>query len=261
MTDGTLDKPAPVLVERPDAALAIVRLNRPEAANALSSGLRRALVAVFEGLARDGDLRVVILTGAGRAFCAGLDLRELGESKQGLSLDHNLDPVAAVRAFPGIVIGAINGAAFTGGLELALACDFLIAGRSARFADTHARVGVLPGWQLSQRLSRTIGIQRAKQMAFTGTPIGAGQASAWGLVSEVVDDDMLITRALELAQAIAQTDPASLRAYKHLIDEGYALSFAEGLELEHTVSTAHNSTMNDAALRGRAGTVLATRPT
>lgn len=250
----------PVLVERPDAALAIVRLNRPDAANALSAGLRRALVETFDRLAHDGDLRVVILTGAGRAFCAGLDLRELGASKAGLALEETCDPVAAVRAFPGIVIGAINGGAFTGGLELALACDFLIAGRSARFADTHARVGVLPGWQLSQRLSRTIGIQRAKQMAFSGIPMDAEQALAWGLVNEVVDDDRLGPRALELAQAIAQADPTTLRRYKRLIDEGYALSFADSLELEHSVSTAHNAALNETALRGRADNVLATRP-
>jgi enoyl-CoA hydratase len=248
-----------VIVERPAPALAVVRLNRPDVANALSSALRRALVQVFEALADNQETRVVILTGNGRAFCAGLDLRELGESKDALSLGDDLDPVASVRAFPGIVIGAINGAAVTGGLELALACDFLIAGRSARFADTHAKVGALPGWQLSQRLSRTIGIQRAKRMAFTGMSIDATEAAAWGLVSECVDDDRLEAHALQLAQATAQADRSTLARYKRLIDDGYALSLGDSIDLERVVSSGHNGTLNDAALRGRADTVLAAR--
>lgn len=259
MTPASQSDPGLVIVDRPDDALAIVRLNRPDAANALSSALRQALVDVFTVLADDADLRVVILTGAGRAFCAGLDLRELGMDKEALSVNETLDPVAAVRNFPGIVIGAVNGAAFTGGLELALACDFLVAGRSARFADTHAKVGALPGWQLSQRLSRTIGIQRAKRMAFSGTPIGADVAAEWGLVSEVVEDDALLSRVLELARSIASADPTAVKRYKRLIDEGFALSFADGLALERSTSEKHNTTLNDAALRGRTETVLAGR--
>lgn len=243
--------PQPVLVEFPKPWLAIVRLNRPEAANALSIVIRRALVETFRQLSEDDRISVVILTGSGRAFCAGLDLREVGAGKDALSSDVDLDPVVAVRNFRGIVIGAINGAAYTGGLELALGCDILIAGQSARFADTHARMGVLPGWQLSQRLGRIIGIQRAKQMSFSGEPIDSRRAEKWGLVNEVVSDDDLLDHTIELAHAIARADRAMLIVYKGLIDGGHAVSLQEGLALECSTSAAHNSSLAESILRQR----------
>lgn len=140
-----------VLVDAPHPGCALVTLNRPQALNALSAELRRGLVQVLAALAQDPSLRAVVLTGAGRAFCAGLDLEEIGE--QGVPPAGAADdPVAALQAFPLPVIAAINGPAVTGGFELALACDVLIGSSAARFADTHARIGVLPGWGLSQKL-------------------------------------------------------------------------------------------------------------
>src|SRR5262249_5667232 len=152
---------------------------RPKALNALSRELRHELRTAFTELPRAGDIDVLIVTGAGRAFCAGLDLKELGGESQsqiagaiGGGDESLLDAMAAC---PLPIIGAINGFAITGGFELALGCDVLIASTEARFADTHARVGILPGWGLSQRLSRAIGISRAKELSFTGNYLSGEQ--------------------------------------------------------------------------------------
>ena len=152
-----------LIVTEKEDAIAIVTLNRPEAMNALSADLRTELAETLVRLEADDDVRVIILTGAGeRAFTAGLDLKELGADTSNLGAANAQDParnpVKAVEACSKPVIGAINGVAITGGFELALACDVLIASTNARFADTHARVGILPGWGLSQKLSRLIGI-------------------------------------------------------------------------------------------------------
>jgi enoyl-CoA hydratase len=233
-----------LLVERTDA-VATVTLNRPQAMNALSRELRQALTLGFRELAADPAARVVILTGAGRAFCAGLDLKELGSRDGQAAGDPSVgalgdaDMLAAVRDFPGPVIGAVGGFAITGGFELALACDLLVASTQARFADTHARVGILPGWGLSQKLPRLIGIGRAKELSFTGNYIGAEQALAWGLVNRVVPPDELLPTCRQLAADMLSCDPASLRGYKQLIDSGFATTYGEGLRLEARVSRDH----------------------
>ncbi len=160
-----------VIVERPIDGCALVTLNRPRAMNALSTALRAELVAALNRLSADTSVRVLVLTGAGKAFCAGLDLKELGAGSDpatALVPAEALDPVAALARFTGPIIGAINGVAITGGFELALGCDVLIASTAASFADTHARVGVMPGWGLSQRLPRIVGASRAKELSLTG---------------------------------------------------------------------------------------------
>ncbi len=228
--------PLVLLVEK-SAGVACLTLNRPEAMNALSHELRQALTHGFRELAQDAAIRVVILTGAGRAFCAGLDLKELGSrGSQPLGAFTDADMMAAIRGFPGPVIGAVNGFAITGGFELALACDLLIASSEARFADTHARVGILPGWGLSQKLPRMIGIGRAKELAFTGNFIDAEQALAWGLVNRVVAPAELLECCRQLATDMLSCDPGSLRGYKQLIDAGFATTFEEGMRLEARVS-------------------------
>ena len=149
-------------------------------------------------LAEDPEVRAIVLTGAGeRAFTAGLDLKELGSDTSNLgaaSSDSDDNPVKAIENCPQPVIGAINGVAITGGFEVALACDILIASTNARFADTHARVGILPGWGLSQKLSRCIGLSRAKELSLTGNFIDADTACAWGLVNRVTaPEDLLLS--------------------------------------------------------------------
>lgn len=244
-----------------EGAVAIVTMNRPEAMNALSKALRRELAAAMRAVETDETVRAVVLTGAGtRAFTAGLDLKELGADTANLgaanaeSADDN--PVKAIELCTKPVIGAVNGVAITGGFEVALACDLLIASTNARFADTHARVGIMPGWGLSQKLSRMIGIGRAKELAFTGNFIDAETAKRWGLVNRVVEPDALLPTAVALAQDMAGIDPAMLAAYKALIDEGYAASFGEALEIEKLRSSAANARVEAADVEARRRAVI-----
>ena len=227
-----------VLTIEKSERVATLTLNRPQAMNALSAALRAALAAAFESLQRDPEVGVVILTGAGeRAFSAGLDLKELGGETR---VDPDLrgatgaerSPVRAMEAFDRPIIGAINGVAITGGFELALACDVLIGSTNARFADTHARVGILPGWGLSQRLSRVIGIYRAKELSLTGNFLSAAEAERWGLLNRVVAPQELLPACRALARDMLSCQPGMVPAYKRVIDEGFATSFAEGLRLE-----------------------------
>ena len=242
-----------VLVEKSNG-LAILTLNRPDAMNALSRGLRAAISEAVDALEADPEVRVLIVTGAGRAFCAGLDLKELGSDTSGLGANATIadkDPVTSLRRFKGPIIGAINGVAITGGFELALAADVLIASSEARFADTHARVGILPGWGLSQKLSRAIGISRAKELSLTGNFLSAEQASAWGLVNRVVAPADLLPTAKKLAEDMLSVDPQCLVAYKGLIDEGFAQSFGDAMETEQRVSKSANAKVTAASVEAR----------
>ena len=205
-----------VLLERHPAGYAVLTLNRPEKLNALSMELRRELVAALEELRRDPAVRVLILTGAGRAFCAGLDLNELSQTSANSARAFELDPVAALLQFEGPVIGAINGVAATGGFELAMTCDVLLASTQAQFADTHAKVGLLPGWGLSVRLPRRIGLHRAKELAFTARFLSAAEAEAWGLVNRVVPPGELLDAARAMAEEMLAVVPEVLVKYKQL---------------------------------------------
>ena len=175
-----------LLVERSDDGFATIVLNRPDKLNTLSIRMRRELATVIDSLQADPAIRVLILTGAGRAFTAGLDLDEWAAPGVVAAGAYELDAVAALQRFSGPVIGAINGPAITGGVEIALACDVLIASTNARFADTHVKVGLLPGWGGSVRMARRIGLHRAKELALTGRFLGAEEALAWGFVNRVV---------------------------------------------------------------------------
>lgn len=220
---------------------ALVTLNRPSAMNALSREMRQALADTFSKLEKDNAVRAVILTGAGKAFCAGLDLKELGGGTDTVtSTVQTTDPVTTLSKFSKPVIGAINGVAITGGFELALACDVLICSTNARFADTHGRVGILPGWGLSQKLSRVIGIYRAKELSLTGNFMSAEQANEWGMVNRVVKPDELISTCRKLASDMLSLVPNCLPAYKQLIDDGFAQDFASALQTERKFSHAAN---------------------
>jgi enoyl-CoA hydratase len=227
-----------VLVEK-SAGITTVTLNRPEALNALSAALRNRIGEVFTELATDAETEVVILTGAGRAFTVGLDLKELGgEIAPSSPLTGDLSEALGAMTQP--VIGAINGFAITGGFELALMCDFLIVSSQAKFADTHARVGVVPGWGLSQRLPRLIGINRAKELSLSGNYLDAETACAWGLANRVVAPEALLPTCQQLAQDILSTDLQTRLEIKRIMDEGWNASLAEGMEIEHQASTAHS---------------------
>lgn len=247
-----------VTIER-DGPVAVVTMNRPEAMNALSSALRAELAAAMEAVDADDTVCAVVLTGAGtRAFTAGLDLKELGQ--QGLGAANAeapaANPVKAIEQCRKPVIGAINGVAITGGFEVALACDILLASENARFADTHARVGIMPGWGLSQKLSRRIGISRAKELSLSGNFLDAHTACAWGLVNRVVPADALLPAAKQLAADIASADPGMIEAYKALIDDGFAQSFGAALALEHTRSSVRNAAVNPGEVEQRRRAVM-----
>lgn len=231
-----------VLVEKFPEGHAVVTLNRPTALNALSRELRGQLADEIDRLEADPAVRVLILTGAGRAFTAGLDLKELGDGEAGAAAFAIpvKDPVAAMGRFSGPIIGAINGVAITGGFEMALACDVLIASTQARFADTHARVGVIPGWGLSQKLSRAVGVYRAKELSLTGNFLSAQQACDWGLVNRVVEPAQLMAQAVALAKDMLSVIPSMLVGYKRLIDDGYAVGFGDAMELEQQRSKQAN---------------------
>lgn len=220
-------------IEKEDG-IAIVTLNRPEAMNALSSELRHAITKAFRELQNDADIRAVILTGAGRAFCAGMDLKEMaaGASDESAFQDEGDIVQEAMLTFDRPIIGAINGHAVTAGFELSLLCDILIVSTEAKFADTHSRVGMLPGWGLSQRLPRLIGISRAKEISLTGNFVSAQQAEAWGLVNRVVPPEELLPTCKALAADIASCVPEVIRRYKRLIDDGYGMTFAGACALE-----------------------------
>lgn len=244
-----------ILVDITDG-VATVTLNRPDAMNALSKALRARLAEVMTALDADDAVRAVVLTGAGtRAFTAGLDLKELGSQAGALGAANaegaSENPVKAIEICRKPVVGAINGVAITGGFEVALACDVLIASTNARFADTHARVGVYPGWGLSQKLPRLIGISRAKELSFTGNFLDAATAERWGLVNRVVSSEELLPAAQSIARDMASIDPIFLRNYKALIDDGYALPFGKGMALEASRSSAANSAVRPEEVEAR----------
>ena len=236
---------------------AIVTLNRPGEMNALSRALRADIIAVFDECQRDDDIRVVILTGSGRAFCAGFDLKEMAATDKDNAADEiGNDMARAIDNFDGVIIGAINGHAVTGGFELALACDVLIASEQARFADTHARVGILAGWGLSQKLPRMIGLSRAKEISLTGTPVFAQQAYEWGIVNHVVPHGELLEKAVEIAENMCACVPPVLKQYKLLIDDGYNMSLRDALawEEQHSIESARQ--MNAALMQQRRQQVM-----
>ena len=234
-----------VLLEKHPEGFAILTLNRPDAMNALSRELRRDFVEAFKNCGQDPAVRVIILTGQGKAFCAGFDLKELGSNETENTAEEVGNVVAeAMAAFDGPIIGAINGHCITGGFEMALACDVLIASENARFADTHARVGMLPGWGLSQKLPRLIGLSRAREIAFTGAPVFAQQAYEWGLVNHVLSAEELLPKAMEIARNMCACVPAVLAGYQTLIEEGYSMPLDEALawEAERAIAWAQQAT-------------------
>ncbi len=244
-----------LLTEIHPAGYAVLTLNRPQAMNALSRQLMAELADAVDALQAHPDVRVLILTGAGRAFCAGLDLKEIGSGQgtlgQGESGVAPHDPVAALERFSGPIIGAIHGAAVTGGFELALACDVLIASPTARFADTHTRIGIAPAWGLSQKLSRAIGPYRAREISFTAQWVGAEQAAAWGFVNRVVPADTLLDTARAMALDMTGALPELLAHYKAVIRDGFALPFGEAMALEKQRGRAFNTRLAAADIEGR----------
>lgn len=200
-----------------ESHIAVVTLNRPEARNALDADLSAALPEAIVTCNAEPGVRAIVLTGTDPAFCAGFDLRDVGGGKK---TGDNVHPGywGALPPTDVPVIGAINGAAITGGFEIALACDFLVASERAIFADTHAKVGMVPGWGLTIALPRLIGTGRARRMSLTAEKIDATTALTWGLVTEVVAHEELLTRALALATTISANHRGAVQEIRRVYD-------------------------------------------
>ena len=244
-----------LLLERSDEAFATIVFNRPDKLNTLSIRLRQELRAAVDALEADPAVRVLILTGAGRAFTAGLDLDEWAAPGVTAAAAFEHDAVATLQRFSGPVIGAINGLAITGGVEIALACDLLIASSTARFADTHVLVGLLPGWGGSARMIERIGLQRAKELALTGRFLSAEEALAWGFVNRVVAPDQLRAEAEALARQMLVGVPATLVAYKRLLDAEAGTTLLDALRIERAASLANNLPVDRAEIDARLATL------
>ncbi len=238
-----------LVIRSDNDGLCTLTLNRPDKMNALNVPLFEELRARVDEIAAETEaIGCVVLRGAGRAFSAGHDLKDIqpGEDKYFQS-----ETVSALANLPQPVIVAVHGYCYTGALELALAGDLIITTASARFADTHARVGIVPGWGLSQKLPRLIGIARAKELSYTGNFIDAAQAERWGLVNRVVPVHELLPACRQLALDMLSCDPPSLRRYKQMIDRGYAGTFADGIALERQISREHLADVTSEAIAAR----------
>jgi enoyl-CoA hydratase len=211
-----------------DGVLTVV-FDRPAVRNALTVAMRQRLEELCVEADADVDIDVVVLTGTDPAFCAGADMKEIGARGRALP---STDPGRAIRGMRKPVIGAVNGPCVTGGLEIALSCDFLVASELASFADTHAHLGVLPRWGMSALLPRAVGPRWAKELSATRAVIGPADALRIGLVNHVVPHDQLAARVREITDAIRRADAPAVAATFELYDEGQNLSQAEALALE-----------------------------
>ena len=233
-----------VLTSSDRGAVRILTLNRPHARNALSGDLISALYAGLTAADDDDDVRAVVLTGTDPAFCAGVDLKEA--SRDGMAYFGRFETencVTRVGRMRTPVVGAVNGAAFTGGLEVALGCDFLVASERAVFGDTHARVGILPGGGMTARLPQVVGSAMARRMSMTGEVVNAADAHRIGLVTEVVAHEHVLARAVELATQIAEVPGAVMSGLKKMYLDGSALvtDNALAVELEVAASVAFST--------------------
>jgi len=226
-----------VLVDR-DGPVVTLSLNRPAALNAITPVMLGQLSSALAEVGADPAIRVVVLTGVGRAFSAGVDLKSLG----GLSLEGgrvgdvlDLPARQAIRlltTMPKVVIAKVNGPCFTGALELALACDIVVAAESAKMADTHAKWGLRPTWGMSQRLIRGVGPARARLLSYTAATFTGADAASWGLIAAAVPADQLDSEVSRLASTIAANSPGSVAAYKDLYGHSLDVGLTDGIEYE-----------------------------
>lgn len=224
-----------LLVEERHGGVVVLTLNRPKARNALSLPLRRALADTFERLAADRSARCVVVTGGPSIFAAGADIKAMAEQSANEAADRSTAPLwRPMKDYPRPVIAAVNGYALGGGCELAMHCDIIVAGRGARFGQPEVKVGIMPGAGGTQRLVRAVGKYKAMRLLLTGEPLSADDAERAGLVSEVVDDDQVLSRALDLAGAIARLPGRALESIKRTVLAGADLPLDAALQLEAT---------------------------
>ncbi|MDP6621801.1 MAG: enoyl-CoA hydratase/isomerase family protein [Alphaproteobacteria bacterium] len=224
--------------------VAWITLNRPEAMNALTVALMRELGAALQSLENDPGVRVLVLTGAGRAFCGGADLKDVAGDTPGAAIAAFIEVAGPVvrhlAAFPKPVIAAVNGLALAGGLELVMCCDLALARESAKLGDAHANFGLIPAGGGSVRLTRRIGPQRAKLLLFTGRFVSAQEALELDLVTGVSADADLEGDVQSLAEAIAAKSPLGLKRMKSLVADATRLSEEDALRAEERLAIEHS---------------------
>ena len=232
-----------------DAPVATVVLSRPAALNAITPLMLDELHTAFSALGADPDITVVVLTGEGRAFSAGVDLKAIGEmpaeggGQVGGSLNDRARRLIALFAtLDAIVIAKVNGHCFTGALELALACDLIVTADEATFGDTHAKWGLRPTWGMSQRLPRAVGAARARELSYTARTFGGAEAAAWGLAVRSCPRAELDEVTADLATTVAANSRGSLLAYKDLYRVADEVVLAEGLAYEEATEYAIEDT-------------------
>ena len=236
--------------------MAIITLNRPEVLNAFNTEMSLAVSALLKDLDKDEEIDVIIVTWAGnKAFCAGRDLKELATT-DGMVGRGDDSVITILRNVETPTIAAVNGFAITGGFEIALSCDIIIASENARFADTHARVGLMPGGGMSQILPRLVGIKKAKEISFTGNFISAQEALQCGLVNRVVPLADLRPTAEKLAQDIISSQQWVVREMKKLIDKGEGMTLEDALRMEHYVQFRNLDKMRPEAVQKSSGEVF-----
>jgi len=218
--------------------MAWITLNRPERLNSLSPEMMNEWIDALVNAGKDSNVRVIVVTGAGRAYCTGLDLKSLGKVKiengevEGEIVGAGIRLVEAMQNCPQPVIAMVNGHCYTGGLELLYGFDLIIASQEAKFGDTHAKWGIRPGWGLSQRMPRIMGMMRAKELSFTCRTFSAEEAKDLGLVNRVVPADMLKETTIALAQQIMSNSAEAIAAIKDLYNKGMEMSLQDGLQYE-----------------------------
>lgn len=237
---------AELILRSDENGIATLTLNRPEALNALSPKLFVELRNHIENIASQIEsVGCVILRGEGRSFSAGNDLKAIQSGERAPSPHYQAETLDMIENLPQPVIAEVQGHCYTGSLELALACDLLIASDSAKFADTHGKWGMVPVWGMSQRLTRRIGPIKAKEMMFTGKVVSGSEALGLGLANECVPEDFLKDRTLEIAHQIVQNSWHTLRSDKYLVNAGMSMSYEDGKLFEREKSPGPDPDMQD----------------
>ncbi|ATQ41076.1 enoyl-CoA hydratase [Caulobacter mirabilis] len=223
-----------LIVETPDTGVTLVRLNRPEALNALNSQLLGELGQVLDAAAADETVRVIVLTGSEKAFAAGADIKEMSDKSYAQMMTSDFFTAAArkVEQFRKPIIAAVSGYALGGGCELAMMCDFIIASDTAKFGQPEINLGVAPGIGGTQRLTRFVGKSKAMDMILTARMMDAAEAERSGLVSRVVPKDKLLDEALDAARKIAGHSPLAVLMNKELVEAAYETTLTTGVALE-----------------------------
>lgn len=226
------------IIYKAEGELCRITINRPEVMNAITPNMLKELRDAMLEAGRDGNVRIIVLTGAGKAFCAGVDLKSLGgrkleRGKVGDILDipaRNL--INTIRSVPKVVIALVNGFCFTGAMEIMLACDLVIASEDAKIGDTHAKWGLRPTWGMSARLPRRVGFLKAKELSFTADAIPAKEAERIGLINQAVPSDKLEEALQTMAKKILANSHQSIEAYKLLYNNNETMTLEKALEFE-----------------------------